>query len=64
MTADDCGLELFDPQNPVECADAIERVIGNREKAIQSQMKFKEKFLSYSWQDAAAQYYKMFFGDQ
>jgi glycosyltransferase involved in cell wall biosynthesis len=61
MTVENCGLELFDPNSPLECADAIQKVLVNREKALASQMNFKEKFLTYTWKDAAAKYYQLFF---
>ena len=61
MSVENCGLELFDPHSPLECADAIERVLRNREKALASQKRFSDKFLSYTWKDAAAKYYQMFF---
>lgn len=61
MSVENCGLELFDPHSPLECANAVERVILNRERTLTNQKPFREKFLTYTWKDAAAQYYNMFF---
>ncbi len=61
MSIDNCGLELFDPHSPLECADAIERVLLNRETVLASQQQFREIFLSYTWKDAATKYYQLFF---
>ncbi len=61
MSLDNCGLELFDPYDPAACADALERVIQNRDKTLASQRRFSSKFLSYTWEDAATEYYQLFF---
>jgi glycosyltransferase involved in cell wall biosynthesis len=61
MSPENSGLELVDPQNPGALANALEKVLQNREGALASQKRFREKFLSYSWNDAAARYYKLFF---
>lgn len=61
MSPEESGLALFNPENPLECASAIESLILDREKAIQSQRAFREAFLSYSWYDAAERYYEIFF---
>jgi glycosyltransferase involved in cell wall biosynthesis len=63
MTPEGSGLTLFNPENPQECALALERVLVDRVNALQSQMGFRDKFLSYSWLDAADRYYKLFFGE-
>jgi len=64
MSLENCGLEIFDPFNPVECADALERVLLNREETLASQKRFRDIFLSYTWKDAATKYYQMFFGSE
>jgi glycosyltransferase involved in cell wall biosynthesis len=61
MSVDNCGLELFNPNSSLECANALERVILNREKSLASQKHFSDIFLAYTWKDAATQYYNMFF---
>jgi len=61
MSSENSGLELFDPQSPSVLANALEKVLQNRERALASQKRFRDKFLSYSWNDAAAKYYKLFF---
>jgi glycosyltransferase involved in cell wall biosynthesis len=63
MTPEDSGLTLFNPENPLECASAMEKIILDRAKALESQMRFRDNFLAYSWHDAADWYYKLFFGE-
>jgi glycosyltransferase involved in cell wall biosynthesis len=62
MSPADCGLELFDPHNPQECANCIERVLQDREGTAAKQQPFRDRFLAYSWKDAAARYHGLFFG--
>lgn len=57
-----CGLRLFDALNEEALANNIQHVLENREIALESQEKFAEVFLGYSWDDAAKEYYDMFFG--
>lgn len=57
-----CGLRLFNAINEKELANSIQYVLKNREIALKSQEKFAEVFLGYSWDDAAKEYYDMFFG--
>ncbi len=64
MSLENCGLEIFDPFNSVNCADALERVLLNRRETLASQKRFRDIFLSYTWKDAAAKYYQMFFGTE
>jgi glycosyltransferase involved in cell wall biosynthesis len=64
LSLENCGLEIFDPYNSIECADALERVLLNREETLASQKRFRDIFLSYTWKDAAAKYYQMFFGSE
>jgi glycosyltransferase involved in cell wall biosynthesis len=61
MSPENSGLELFDPKNSTALANALEKVLRSREKALASQKPFRDKFLSYSWDDAADKYYKLFF---
>lgn len=61
MSPENSGLELFDPKDSRALADALERVLQSREHALASQKRFRDKFLSYSWNDAADKYYKLFF---
>jgi glycosyltransferase involved in cell wall biosynthesis len=63
MAPEASGLVLFNPENPLECASAIEKVLIDRANALQSQMEFRDRFLSYSWLDAADRYYNLFFGE-
>jgi glycosyltransferase involved in cell wall biosynthesis len=62
MSMENCGLQLFTPNDPLACANALEKIIRNREAALLSQRAFRDKFLSYSWKDAVAHYYRLFFG--
>jgi len=62
LSPEHCGLELFDPQSPEACADALENVIRNRDSILASQKRFRDQFLSYTWEHAAARYYRLFFG--
>jgi glycosyltransferase involved in cell wall biosynthesis len=64
MSLEDCGMELFDPHSSLECANALEKVILNRKEILASQKHFRDAFLAYSWKDAAAQYYNMFFNTE
>ncbi len=61
MAPEDSGLTLFNPENPLECASAIEKLISDKVRALQSQRAFRDTFLSYSWYDAAERYYELFF---
>ncbi len=59
-TADNCGLRLFDPHNENELADRLRCVLDNRQKAVREQQPFADKLLSYTWDDAAREYYRIF----
>jgi glycosyltransferase involved in cell wall biosynthesis len=61
FTMENCGLELFDPNSPEELAEKLEKVLNDRQGTIQKQQKFRDKLCSYTWKDAAAKYYSMFF---
>jgi glycosyltransferase involved in cell wall biosynthesis len=63
MTVESSGLELFPPNDPLACADALEKIIRNREATLLAQQTFKHTFLSYSWKDAVIHYYRLFFGN-
>ena len=64
MSPENSGLELFDPKDSKALANALEKVLRSREHALASQQRFRDKFLSYSWNDAADQYYKLFFENE
>ncbi len=61
FTEEDCGLELFDPSNAEELAQKLKKVLEDREGTIKKQQAFRERLLSYTWEDAARQYYRIFF---
>lgn len=63
FTENTCGLELFDPSNAEELAEKLDRVLRDRDGAVKRQQKFRDKLLSYTWDDAAKLYYQIFFGE-
>ena len=64
MSPENCGLLLFDPGDPAECAVGIAKAISNRDDTLLSQKEFKNRLLSYSWFDAIEKYYSIFFEGQ
>jgi glycosyltransferase involved in cell wall biosynthesis len=64
MSPENSGLELFDPTDSSTLANVLERVLQSREHALASQERFRDKFLSYTWDDAADKYYKLFFENE
>lgn len=60
FTAESSGLCLFDPYNAEELSRKLAALIDDREKAVSDQKEFANKLLSYSWSDAADEYYALF----
>jgi glycosyltransferase involved in cell wall biosynthesis len=63
MSPENCGVILFNPESPAECAVGIAKAISNRKDTLFSQKEFKTRLLSYSWFDAVEKYYNIFFGN-
>lgn len=58
---ENCGIPLFDPTDAEALADILDGFLRDRGSAVARQRGFAEKLLSYTWEDAADQYYKLFF---
>ena len=59
MTADDCGLMLFEPGNAQELAEKIRSVLTKPAQILERQSAFMKVFSSYTWKEAAQKYYHM-----
>jgi glycosyltransferase involved in cell wall biosynthesis len=57
-----CGFPVIPPEDENAWAAALDIILSDRERAVENQRYFKEKLLSYTWEDAAAEYYNIFFG--
>lgn len=61
FTIDNCGLETFDPYDSNELAKKLNVILKDRQSAVIKQQGFRDKLLSYTWDDAAEKYYHVFF---
>ncbi len=61
FSVDSSGLILFDPDDPLQCAQAINTLLSNRDVVIDQQSQFRSALLAYTWADTAAAYRKIFF---
>jgi glycosyltransferase involved in cell wall biosynthesis len=57
-----CGFPVIPPEDENAWATALDIILSDRKSAVENQHAFKEKLLSYTWEDAAAEYYNIFFG--
>lgn len=61
-TKETCGFEMFNPSDCQELAEKIIYVLKNKERVVNGQKEFKDKILSYTWDNAATKYYEILFG--
>lgn len=61
FTKENCGLSLFAPMDEQELSEKLANVLENRAAASVRQKPFASKLLSYTWKEAAEQYYQLFF---
>ncbi|MDL2238316.1 glycosyltransferase [Christensenellaceae bacterium OttesenSCG-928-K19] len=61
MTAETCGLNLFDPYNEDDFASKLLCAVENGEQIVRNQQEFADKLLTYTWDDAARAYYEILF---
>lgn len=54
-----CGLLLFNPEDPEELSEKIVEVMNNREETLKRQSAVANKLLTYNWDDASRAYYKI-----
>ncbi len=58
----DAAILLNDPTDPVEMAEAIDRVVGSKELSLEMVSKGKERAASFSWQRCAVETMNLFEG--
>ena len=62
FTVESSQIPLFSRLDPEDLADKLRIVLEDREAAIQRQKPFADCVMSYTWKEAAAEYYQLFFG--
>jgi len=62
FTKENCGVYIFDVSDFEDLAKGISKAIEDKSGYISNQNKFAKKLLSWSWKDAAKQYYEILFG--
>ncbi len=61
FTKENCGLLLFDPLDVDAMTASLKSALSDRVSAVKRQKRFRDELLSYDWNDASKQYYRMFF---
>lgn len=61
MTIENCGIQLFDPIDEKKLAQGLREVLNDKEAAVTKQNRFRNALLSYNWDNAAKEYYNLFF---
>ena len=61
FTKENCGIYLFDVNDYIKLAEGISLAIENKKDYLERQQKFAKSLLSWSWKDAAKEYYNILF---